>query len=127
MSFYWNTNADLENRFRMDLGFGFYDIWQADYGADSTLAHKEMVQNKFYPTCTLYYSFIPDNRPLFGIKVKYLDNVVSGKFWMKIIEFDNVGSFRFETYFVAPPFLRKTMEWETEGGVLFQLRYRYGL
>lgn len=127
MSFYWNTNADLENRFRMDIGMAFYDIWKASLNDENSLIKKEMIQNKYYPTMSLYYSFIPDNRPLFGIKTKYLDNTISGQFWMKIIEFDQVGSFRFEVYFVTPVFLREKNEWESDGGTLFQLRYRYGL
>jgi hypothetical protein len=117
----------MENRFKLDLGMVYYDIWQAHYATDSTFGFKEMMQKKYYPTATLYYSFIPDDRPLFGIKAKYLDNTISGQIWMKLIEFDSVGSFRFEVYFVTPSFLRAKMEWEGDGGTLFQLRYRYGL
>lgn len=127
MSFYWNTNADLENRFRLDLGAAFFDIWKADYSLDDELISKEMIQNRFQPLAELNYSFIPENVPLFGISLRYFDSAVKGKFWMKLIEFQNWGGFRFETYVISPVFFREQKDWETEGGAFFQIRYRYGL
>jgi hypothetical protein len=33
---------------------------------------------------------------------------------------------RFETTIISAPVFRKINPWETEGGVMFQIRYRYG-
>lgn len=127
MSFYWNSSEKLTNRFRIDLGAGFYDIWKAQYDQNMTLINGEQVQHKFFPVVSLYYNFVPDNNPLFGGKLKFFDSQVNLSGWMKIVEFSKTSSLRLEGQYIFSPFARILRPWETEKEYMFQLRYRYGL
>ncbi len=127
MSFYWNTSDKLTGRLRMDLGVGYYDIWEAVYDSGSELVTTEMKYNKFRPVVSLFYSFAPEDNPLFGFNLRLFDSVFKVKAWMKVLGFSENHTIRFETILVSSPVFRSEHEWESGSGTLFQLRYRYGL
>lgn len=128
MSFYWNTSDLATSRFRIDLGFGYYDIYKA-FTNDSSgaLTSTESIKAKFYPDFKLYYNFVPDNSPVLGAMVRFFDGQASVNGWLKIVEFSQGHSIRLEAKFISSPLTRSRDEWETRGGSMYQLRYRYGL
>jgi hypothetical protein len=128
MSFFWNTSDRSTNRLRIDLGFGYYDIYKAysDKNTGSFLS-SESIKAKFYPDLKLYYNFVPDNSPVLGAMFRFFDGQASVNGWIKIIEFASGHSIRLEAKFISSPLTRSRNEWETKGGSMYQLRYRYGL
>ncbi len=128
MSFFWNTSDMETSRFRIDLGFGYYDIYKAYISkATGALQSSESIKAKFYPDVKLYYNFVPDNSPVLGAMVRFFDGQASVNGWIKIIEFSSGHSVRLEAKFISSPLTRSRDEWETKGGSMYQLRYRYGL
>lgn len=124
MSFYWNTNEDLTLRFRMDIGAANYNVQKINYTNGGTI---NQVFNKIQPFATLYLNFAPKNNDFFGASFRIFDNQLTVKFWLKLIEFSSLHSFRFETSYISAPFLRAVKEWEAEEGAsYFSIRYRYG-
>ncbi|MCK9426300.1 MAG: hypothetical protein M0Q21_09710 [Ignavibacteriaceae bacterium] len=124
MSFYWNTSEEMTLRFRIDIGAANYNIQKINYTNGGTI---NQVYNKIQPTATLYLNFAPKNNDFFGSSFRIFDNQLTVKFWMKLIEFSSLHSFRFETSYISAPFLRAVKEWEAEEGAsYFSIRYRYG-
>ncbi len=100
---------------------------EADYDSDNSLLKTELLQKKLYPLFALHYNFVPQSDPLFGSSIKVLDSQVKLKGWVKIVEFAPMNVLRFEAIYVSPPFARGKRQWDTDGGSMFQFRYRYGL
>ena len=126
-SFYWNTNDKLSSRFRIDVGLGYYDMLKAYYPGNRTTAAKhEIVDNTISPVVTLYYTFAPEQNDIFGIKARVFDSVVKGEAWLKLLELDGGHTFRFASTVFSDPVGRAIREWENQGSVFFQIRYRYG-
>jgi len=85
------------------------------------------VFNKIQPATTLYLNFAPKNNDFFGSSFRLFDNQLTVKFWLKLLEFSSLHSFRFETSYISAPFMRAVKEWEAEEGAsYFSIRYRYG-
>jgi len=124
MSFYWNTSEDMTLRFRIDVGAANYNIQKINYTTGGPI---NQVFNKIQPVTTLYLNFSPKNNDFFGSSFRLFDNQLTVKFWLKLIEFSQLHSFRFETSYISAPFLRAVKDWEAqEGSSYFSIRYRYG-
>ncbi|PIP78753.1 MAG: hypothetical protein COW85_03110 [Ignavibacteria bacterium CG22_combo_CG10-13_8_21_14_all_37_15] len=124
MSFYWNTSEEMTLRFRIDIGVANYNIQKINY---STGGGMNQVFNKIQPATTLYLNFAPKNNDFFGSSFRLFDNQLTVKFWLKLLEFSSLHSFRFETSYISAPFMRAVKEWEAEEGAsYFSIRYRYG-
>lgn len=124
MSFYWNTSEDMTLRFRFDVGAANYNIQKINYSTGGSL---NQVFNKVQPALTLYLNFAPKNNDFFGSSFRLFDNQLTIKFWLKLIEFSSLHSFRFETSYISVPFMRAVRQWEAEeGSSYFSIRYRYG-
>ncbi|KAB2909251.1 MAG: hypothetical protein LC102_00655 [Ignavibacteriales bacterium] len=127
VSFYWNTSDKLTSRFRIDVGVGYYDMLKAYYpGTRTTAAKTEVVESTFSPVVTLYYTFAPEQSDVFGAKLRVFDSVLKGDLWLKLLELDGGHTFRLAATVISDPIGRKIREWENDGSVFFQLRYRYG-
>ena len=87
---------------------------------------KKQVLGDIYPIVALHFNFSPDGKDLLGLTLKEFDSQIKATGWLKIAEFEGGHILRFAGEFITPPFARKAHEWETTGGVLFQIRYRYG-
>lgn len=126
-SFYWNTSDKLSSRFRIDVGVGYYDMLKAYYpGTRTTAAKTEVVDNTISPVVTLYYTFAPEQNDIFGLKARVFDSVIKGDAWLKLLELDGGHTFRFAATVFSDPIGRTIREWENQGSVFFQIRYRYG-
>lgn len=127
-SFYWNTSDKLNARFRFDIGVGYYDVWRATYtGTNKTPSKKETVQDNMYPVLNMHFNFSPENNEFYGGSFRLFDSFATLSAWLKVMEFDGGHVIRFEGQVISPPIARKQREWETAGGAIVQLRYRYGL
>jgi hypothetical protein len=127
MSFFWNTTDRATSRFRMDVGFGFYDIFQANYPDSTSSISEQFMENQYQPDVKVHYNYVPNESPLLGGSLRFFDSIVTLEAWIKVVEFSELHSLRFEAEFISAPFMRGLKEWETEQGSFFQLRYRYGL
>lgn len=127
MSFYWNTSEKMTSRLRVDVGAGYYDIWKANYrGTSKSPSSKELLQAKFIPVVGFHFNFVPDNTELFGAKLRIFDSQATLTAWLKLLEFSGNHVIRFEGTYMSEPFARKMRDWETKGGAILQVRYRYG-
>lgn len=127
MSFYWNASDKMTSRFRMDVGAGYYDVWKGIYiGTSKYASQKELVQDNFYPVINFYFNFISDNSEFFGFKARFFDSQASVGSWLKLVEIGGGHIIRFEGTYISAPIARKMRPWETSGGAILQLRYRYG-
>ncbi|MBE2281078.1 MAG: hypothetical protein IAE91_11855 [Ignavibacteriaceae bacterium] len=129
MSFYWNTSDKLTARFRLDVGVGYYDIYKAEYNRNAKTIIRgtnKLIVNLFSPVVTLYFNFAPDGSELFGGKFRIFDSQVKAEGWIKLVEFPGGHNIRAAAAIVSGPIARGKQEWESEGGAMFQVRYRYG-
>lgn len=127
MSFYWNTSDALTSRFRMDIGGGYYDVIEGQYNNSGKLVAREKVYGKFQPMVALHYTWAPKSNPVMGAKVKFFDSVFNLNAWLTIFQISQNHLFRVEAIYITEPYFRDSKPWETEGGAMVQLRYRYGL
>ncbi len=128
MSFYWNADNDKVARFRMDVGAGYYDVWKAIYKTTAVKPRQTiLIQDKFIPMVSMYFYLSPQNNDIFGAKIRFFDSQLMMSAWLKLLDFSEDHSIRFETQYLTAPFFRNPEPWETGArGVYFQLRYRYG-
>ncbi len=127
MSFYWNTSDRMTSRFRMDIGLGGFNIQRASYDNNGALLTTGSSSSFFTPMVQLYYSFVPSNSPFLGANVKLFHWRITALAWVKLFEFAPDNVLRFETIVLTGALSRDLDVWESDGGVMFQLRYRYGL
>ncbi len=127
MSFFWNTSDKRTSRFRMDIGFGFHDVWQQNYNAAGNPTNTELLQEKFSPIVALNFNFAARGKPLFGVGIRSYDSRPKITGWFRIVEISDRHSVRAEVMYLAPPIARKIRPWENENGVLVQVRYRLGV
>lgn len=128
MSFYWNTSDKKTVRMKADVGVGHYDMRKAYYnkGASAQKAN-ESVKNLVSPVVAFSLTFVPDGvNELFGGKVRIFDSSVKAESWLKLLEFPGGHTIRFAATVVSGPLGRSRDDWESEGGAMVQLRYRYG-
>jgi hypothetical protein len=59
--------------------------------------------------------------------VRFFDSQLKLNGWLKVLELEGGHVFRVGLTYVSQPFARRMHEWETTGGALVQIRYRYGL
>lgn len=127
-SFFWNGNTKMTSQFRFDFGVSTFDIWKASYNSSNEVIYSDEESKTFIsPVFGLYYTFAPSNNPLLGANLRVYDTRVSINGWIKIFEFSSQNSLRFEASTITEPLTRSLRTWESEGGVYFQFRYRYGL
>jgi hypothetical protein len=130
MSFYWNTSESQIARFRFDIGAGYYDVYSAQFTNynDSKPAIKKAVAGDIYPLFALHFNFAPDGKDnIFYGMVRFFDSQLKLNGWLKVLELEGGHVFRVGLTYVSQPFARRMHEWETTGGALVQIRYRYGL
>lgn len=127
MSFYWNTSDKKTNRFRMDIGLGYYDSWKASYDSAGSYRSSRLERQLVNPVLAIQYNFVPDKNPLLGAGLRYFDSRPTLTFWLKILELSPKNTMRFETIYLGNPVARSRYDWESDGGIMFQLRYRYGI
>ncbi len=131
MSFFWNTSRAKNLRFRMDVGFGGYDIVKAIYQRGRTSS--KTIFNSVLPLINLSMNYVQTgksgnkNNELFAANIRFFDNIVKSDFWLKLVELKGgLHTFRFEVGFISNPLYRPAYEWETIGSTKIGLRYRYG-
>lgn len=124
MSFYWNSSEELTMRFRMDVGIGNYDVYEAKYYQGVS---RKLVYNQIQPMLKIHLNFSPKNNDFFGTSFKLFDNHLWFDFWIKLFELDETQNFRFESQYISAPMFRGTKPWEMDGATsIVQVRYRYG-
>ncbi len=126
-SFFWNSNDKFVNRFGMDVGIAYYNIYEATYDAKLNFTSARLIQDKFMPVIVFHYNFVPKGEPLFGGNVRVFDSHANISAWLKLIDINTIHRFRFEVNYLTAPIARDRRAWETEGGSMFQLRYRLGI
>lgn len=128
MSFFWNASDNFISRFRMDVGAGYYDIYEGIYvgGFNRPTARRE-AQATLFPIVAFHFNFSPEDKDLYGASIRAFDSQVKFNAWLKILELEGGHSFRFDGTFVSGPIARKQRPWETKGGGIFNIRYRFGL
>jgi hypothetical protein len=128
MAFFWNTSESMTSRFCIEVGAGYYDVYSGLYAnaSASKPSVKVQVQNDFFPLIALHYNFSPEGKDLYGGTVKVFDSQIKTYGWFKLLELDGGHVFRLGIIYITPPFARHKRDWETNGGALVQLRYRYG-
>ena len=127
MSFYWNTSDRMTSRFRIDVGIGGFDIQRATYDLNNNLLGSAGSSSTITPLVQLHYNFVPANSPFLGGSIKVFHWRINAFAWIKLFEFAEDSILRFETIVLTQPISRELNPWESDGGVMFQLRYRYGL
>jgi hypothetical protein len=128
MSFFWNGDERMQNMFKMDIGIGYYDVYLVEYGGGLTIKDTRMVFDKIQPYVKLYYTFAPSDIPLFNVNVKVYDSQATIGGWFRLFRTkDGVHSIRFDMQYITAPIGRDLRDWEINGGLALNLRYRYGL
>jgi hypothetical protein len=127
MSFYWDGSDKRTTRFKMDIGAGYHDIWEASFNATGNMSGTKLIQEKFSPIVGLYFNLAPKGRGLFGIGIRSYDSRPKITGWFRIVEISARHSIRAEAIYFAPPVGRKLHPWENENGVMIQIRYRLGV
>ncbi|MEN8191464.1 MAG: hypothetical protein ABFS12_01525 [Bacteroidota bacterium] len=127
MSFHWNTSDKMTNRFRLDIGVGGFDIQRATYNSDNNFLDSFSASSFITPLAQLHYNFVPANKPFLGASVKVFHWRINALAWIKLFEFSEDSTLRFESIIISEPITRDIHPWESDGGVMFQLRYRHGL
>jgi len=128
MSFFWNTSESLASRFCIEIGGGYYDVHSAEYTGISASKpfDKRTVQDDMFPIVALHFNFSPEGKDIYSGTVKLFDSQIKTYGWLKILELDGGHTFRLGMIYITPPIARHKRDWETTGGALVQLRYRYG-
>ena len=127
MSFFWNTSESMISRFSIDLGAGYYDVNCAEYGLNAARpGRKTVVQNDFFPLIALHFNFSPEGKDIYGGTVRLFDSQIKTYGWLKLLELEGGHIFRVGVIYITPPIARQKRDWETTGGALLQIRYRYG-
>ncbi len=127
MSFYWDGSDKRITRFKMDIGAGFHDVWQARINNNGSIGATKLLQEKFSPIVALYFNFAPSGRGLFGVGIKSYDSRPKITGWFRIVQISERHSVRAEAVYLAPPIGRKLRDWENKNGIMFQIRYRLGV
>ncbi len=127
MSFYWDGSDKRLTRFKMDIGAGYHDIWQAQFNAAGARVSTKLVQEKFSPIVALYFNFAPSGRGLFGVGIRSYQSRPKITGWFRIVQISERHSVRAEAIYLAPPVGRKLNPWENKNGIMFQIRYRLGV
>lgn len=128
MSFYWNTSDALTSRFRMDVGGGYYDVVESEYNNKTgSLLSTKQVFAKFQPMLAIHYTWAPRSNPVMGARLKFFDSTFNFLSWLTVFQIAPDHLFRLEAIYISAPFFRDSYSWETEGGAMVQIRYRYGL
>ncbi len=128
MSFFWNGDEKMENMFKMDVGIGYHDIRCVEYGSGYAIRSSRLVYDKMQPYVKFYYTFAPSNVPLFNVNVKVYDSQATIGGWFRIFQTkDAVHNVRFDFQYITAPIGRELRDWEVNGGLALNLRYRYGL
>jgi hypothetical protein len=125
MSFYWNTNYQRTMKLRLDIGLGSYDIHKVTYQAGD-VQQEDVLFDDMYPVVALYFNLAMQEEDILGVHGKFFDSRLKTGVWLKLLQFDE-HQFRIMADFITSPFWRSLHEWESEGGSIFQIRYRYGL
>jgi len=127
MSFFWNTNDRMTSRFRIDVGIGGFDIQQALYDLNNNFLGSAGSSSYIAPIVQLHYNFVPAKSPFLGGSLRVFHWRITAYAWIKLFEFSEESILRFETIVLTQPLSRDLGPWESDGGMMFQLRYRYGL
>ncbi|MCF8435405.1 MAG: hypothetical protein K9G57_01050 [Ignavibacteriales bacterium] len=126
-SFYWNTSDKMTSRFRMDVGGGYYSVTKGTYSNSGSLTSSKEVHAKFQPMVALNFTWVPKDNPILGGTLRVFDGRARINTWLAIFKIAPFHTFRLEAIYQAGAMFRKAYEWETDGGAMVQLRYRYGL
>jgi len=128
MSFYWNTSRDDVHRFRLDIGGGYYDKFKVFYNINGGVTDIVKQDGEIQPILILYFNFVPEHNDLFGIHLKVFNSIGELSGWIKLLDFKEINStLRFQATYISRPMGRQLKEWESKGGAIFQLRFRYGM
>lgn len=127
MSFFWNTSDRMTSRFKLDIGIGGFDIQRASYDLDNNFIDSYSSSSFITPAATLHYNFVPNGNPFLGFSARMFHWRITALAWIKLFEFAEDSMLRFESIVLTQPISRDLNPWENEGGLMFQLRYRYGL
>ena len=127
MSFYWDGSDKRLTRFKMDIGAGYHDVWQAQFSPTGARGATKLLQEKFSPIVGLYFNFAPSGRGLFGVGIRTYDSRPKITGWFRIVQISERHSIRAEAVYFAPPVGRKLRTWENNNGIMFQIRYRLGV
>lgn len=126
LSFLWNVDRAMYNRFRLDVGAGTYDVRQVLYTAGGGVAAdlKMRAMSQVQPLLQLHYTHV-SNRARFGARVRLFDNRLTFMPWFKVFE-SGAHEVRLESILMPRPVGRSLRVWEVDHGNLVQIRYRYG-
>ncbi len=127
MSFYWNSSDKKILRFGMDVGFGYHDIWRAEYNKNMNFLSSQLVYNKINPIVSFYVNFAPRRLPVFGLGIKHYASQLKINSWINLFEFAPHNLLRASVNYITPPLGRNLEEWENKNGLFFELSYRLGL
>ncbi len=128
MMFFWNTSETMTSRFGIEVGAGYYDVYSAEFGSATAgkASVKRSVQDDIFPMLALHFNFAPDGKDIYSGTIKLFDSQVKAYGWLKLLELEGGHVFRVGMTYITPPFARHQRNWETSGGALVELRYRYG-
>ena len=127
-SFYWNTDNDNINKFRLDIGGGSYDIYRVLYDKNNNVISDKEINNfvQWLPVFALNYIH-SSNDTKFGSSARYFDNRINFGLWLKFVQ---IGNFevRIQEYYISDSFSNTVKEWEYDGSSnMMQFVFRYGL
>jgi hypothetical protein len=129
LAYYWNTDRERYNRFRLDLGAGAYNIYLVgpydgrDVSVSPFLFHG---LTSVQALISLDYTHASNNnQTMFGMKLRWFDNRITVAPWLKIFSIAP-HEVRMEATIQTPPIARTAEPWEGLGALRLQVRYRLG-
>jgi len=126
LSYFWNVDRSMYNRFRFDVGAGTYDVRLVGYRPDGTVSSDAKVRgmSQVQPLLQLQYTH-ESNRARFGARVRFFDNRLTFTPWFKVFE-TGPHEVRLEAILMPRSVGRSLRVWEVDHGNLIQIRYRFG-
>lgn len=128
LSFFWKMQG--VSNFRLDLGAGSFDVTKSYASLDtvgtSSFVTKMSTDKYVSPVIAFEYNAISikELTPLMGVRLEYFNSRINCNLWLRIFKF--YGDVRLESFMVTKPIMRSLYDWETDGGLFVQLRWRYG-
>ena len=126
LSFFWNVDRAMYNRFRLDVGAGTYDVWEVRYDSSGKTAHETKLRamSQVHPLLQVHFTH-ESNRARFGARARFFDNRLTFVPWFKVFE-TGPHEIRLEAVLMPRPIGRSSRVWEVDRGNLVQIRYRFG-
>lgn len=124
-TFYWDASDQLNNRFKINVGIGYHDIWNR-YKNTIGQYNRKLIFHKIQPYLGFEYLLFNDDQALLNLGLSIYNLRVKPQIWINFLRFET-STFRLSAEYITEPIFRKYYSWEIKDSYFFNLGWRYGL